>query len=207
MLRSVVSISPILFFLLTGSLQTGSMAAQATGSEVSLRSPQAGEVLQGQVTITGDSDITGFVTAEISFAYASDSTNTWFLIASSSQPVTDGTLAIWDTTTITDRTYTLRLRVQRADGTFLDATVPDLRVRNYTPIETATPTVRPLVPDSPTATPVATATPAPNPTPTPIPPNPAALTARAIYVNLGYGALAATLFFILFGLYNYFHHR
>lgn len=202
--RLVARILPVLFALLTWSLHLGPVSVRATGSEISIRSPQAGEVLQGQVTITGGSDIAGFVSAEISFAYASDPTNTWFVISTSNQPVVDGTLAIWDTMAITDGIYTLRLRVYLADGTFLDVTIPDLRLRNYTPIETATPTVTPLVlTPLPSATPTAT----PNPTSTPLPPNPAALSARDVYVNLGYGALVATLFFILFGLYSYFRRR
>jgi len=202
--RLFVSVLPIFFALLTWSLHLAPVSLRATPSEISIRSPQAGEVLQGQVTITGVSDIAAFISAEISFAYANDPTNTWFVISTSNQPVVDGTLATWDTTTITDGVYTLRLRVYLADGTFLDVTIPDLRLRNYTPIETATPTITPLVlAPLPSATPTAT----PHPTATPLPANPAALSARDVYVNLGYGALAATLFFILFGLYVYFRRR
>jgi len=184
--------------LLAFSLRAEPVSAQAPGSQVSIRSPQAGEALWGQVTITGSSDVAGFVSAEVSFSYANDPTGTWFLIAASSQPARDGTLAVWDTTTITDGLYTLRLRVMLADGSYVDVTVPDLRVRNYTPVETSTPTVAPLQ-----ATPIAasTVTPTPFPTPTALPPNPAALSQSSIYASLGYGVVGAFLVLLIFGVY------
>jgi hypothetical protein len=151
------------------------------------------------VTITGSSNVAGFASAEVSFAYANDPTGTWFLITSSGQPVAQGTLAVWDTMTITDGLYTLRLRVKLGNGSYVDAIVPDLRVRNYTQVETSTPTAAPLQ-----ATPVtnATATATPYPTPTFLPPNPAGLSPSSIYASLGYGALIVAALFLLFGLYT-----
>jgi len=184
--------------LLAWSLRAEPASAQAPGSQVSIRSPQAGEALQGQVTITGNSNVAGFVLVEVSFSYANDPTNTWFLITSSSQPVAQGTLAVWDTTTITDGLYTLRLRVTLADGSYVDVTVLDLRVRNYTPVETDTPTPVPL---QATPVPEATTTATPFPTPTALPPNPAALSQSRIYASLGYGVVGACLFFLLLGVW------
>ena len=170
-----------------------------------ITSPQAGQVVQGAVTVSGTSAADGFLSAEVSFAYSGDAAGTWFLVAVSSQPVTDGNLAAWDTTAISDGNYTLRLRVTLFDGTTLDALVPDLRVRNYTPAETSTPTITPTAtPTSEfTATPLPTVTPTatPFPTPTPLPPNPAALKSSNVFTSLGYGALAVTLLFVLFGIY------
>jgi hypothetical protein len=188
----------ILLVSLTWTLRVAPALAQAPGSQAAIHSPQAGEALQGRVTISGSSDVTGFVMAEVAFAYADDPTGTWFRIAAGGQPVRDGTLAVWDTTTITDGLYTLRLRVTLADGSFADALAPDLRVRNYTPVETATPTAAPL---EATPIPAATSTATPFPTPTPLPPNPAALTASAIYSSLGYGALSVIAILILLALY------
>ena len=81
--------------------------------------PKQGDVLQGVVTIRGSSNETGFLSAEVDFAYAGDTTGTWFLIATGSQPVDSNILASWDTTTITDGNYNLRLRVTLTDGTHL----------------------------------------------------------------------------------------
>jgi hypothetical protein len=212
MSRPVVRLLTILLALLAWSLRAGPVSAQAPGSKVSILSPQAGGVLQGQVTITGNNNgsrlryrnITGFVSAEISFAYTHDPTDTWFLIASSTQPVTQGTLAVWDTTTITDGLYALRLRVTLGDGSYVDAIVPDLRVRNYTPVETNTPTAVLL---ESTPVPNATATATPYPTPTALPPNPAALTPLNIYTSLGYGALSVVVIIVLFAFYLRLRNR
>ncbi|OIO90514.1 MAG: hypothetical protein AUK02_01065 [Anaerolineae bacterium CG2_30_58_95] len=198
MFRPTVRLLLIFLALLAWSLRAEPALAQALSSQVSIRSPQAGEALQGQVTITGNSNVAGFVSAEVSFSYTNDPTGAWFLIAASDQPVAQGTLAVWDTTTITDGLYTLRLRVTLADGDFVDAIAPDLRVRNYTLVETSTPTAAPL---QATPVPEATATATPYLTPTALPPNPAALSQSRIYASLGYGVVGALLFFLIFGVY------
>jgi hypothetical protein len=163
--------------------------------------------VQGVVTVNGTSAADGFLSAEVAFAYSGDATGTWFLVAVSGQPVTDGTLAVWDTTAITDGTYTLRLRVTLVDGSHLDALVPDLRVRNYTPTETPIPPTPSITP-SPTRTPVlptATVTPVPSATPfatpTALAENPAILPATDIYVSVLYGGLTVVLLFLFLALY------
>ena len=101
--------------------------------------PRPGDVLQGVVKIAGSDDVPGFVSTEVSFSYADDPTGTWFLIAASVQPVTNDSLATWDTTVITDGDYVLRLRVYLTDGNSRETILSGLRVRNYTPVETPTP--------------------------------------------------------------------
>ncbi len=185
-------------------------AARAQTASPVIRAPQAGQTLQGVVTVIGSSDAAGFLSAEVAFAYADDATDTWFLIAASDQPVQEGVLAVWDTTPITDGDYTLRLRVFLTDGTFLDALVSDLRVRNYTPLATPTPTPSPTPSETPvlvplilpTATPLPTFTPSPFPTPTSLPTNPAALPAGEVYRSAGYGALIILAAFALLGIYS-----
>ena len=160
--------------------------------------PRPGSVLQGVVTINGSSDSKGFVSAEVAFTYADDPTGTWFQIATSTRPVFNDILATWDTTVITDGNYVLRLRVMLTDGTFQDAIVSGLRVRNYTPVETPTP-----VPVAPEATPLPTATPTatPYPTPTALPRNPAELAPTDVSTSILYGGLAVLLAFVLVGIY------
>jgi hypothetical protein len=198
MSRSAVRLLLVFLAFLAWSLWAEPASAQVPSSQVLIRSPQAGEALQGQVTITGNSDVAGFVSVEVSFSYANDPTGTSFLIAASSQPVAQGALAVWDTTTVTDGLYTLRLRVKLGDGSYIDAIVPDLRVRNYTPVETSTPTAAPV---HATPVPNVIATVTPYPTPTALPSNPAALSPSRIYASLGYGALIVAALFLLFGLY------
>jgi len=186
-----------LIVLLLASLIPGPVAAQAGLNPVILQ-PHNGDVLQGSVAITGSSDIAGFASLEIDFAYADDSTGTWFLLASLNQPVQSGTLAQWDTTGITDGNYNLRLRVSLTDGSFRDATVQGLQVRNYTPAELPTS----LAPASQPATALqATPTETPFPTPTALPRNPAALTPVDVSASMIAGGLVAVLLILLLGIY------
>ncbi len=179
-------------------------------STISIQSPILGQALQGSVTINGNSAVEGFQSSEVSFAYAHDSTDTWFLIQYSTLPVQDGMLATWDTTTITDGNYSLRLVVLLTDGTQVTQQVNGLRVRNYSPIETDTPTPAapsltpaPGTPTSyapPTITPSPSLTP-PHPTPTPLPTNPAEISTTEAIVTLGKGAMIAIVLFVILGGY------
>jgi hypothetical protein len=193
----------IIFFLIPflAAVAIRSVAAQVGRG---IDSPQQGEVLQGVVTIRGSSNGTGFLSSEIDFAYAGDTTGTWFLIATSTQPVDSDILATWDTTTITDGNYNLRLRVYLTDGSHLDATVPDLRVRNYTPVETPTPAPTAL---QPTPVPTTTLTPTPFPSPTALPPNPAVMTPADVSTSLAYGGLGAVLLLVLLGIYLWLRRK
>jgi hypothetical protein len=183
--------------------------AQGTTSPV-ITTPGAGQVLQGQISITGTTDVPNFASAELDFAYASDSTGTWFLIQTFSQPVANSALATWDTTMISDGDYILRLRVTLQDGTFQVATVK-VKVQNETPLSTATPTFTPTA----TLTPVFTPQPAtptlitPSPTvttppifstPTALPPNPVEVQTNDIYAGVQRGALVILGLFIFFGI-------
>jgi hypothetical protein len=168
-----------------------------------IRSPGAGQAVQGSVSVEGGSSVPGFVSAELEFAYAGDPTGTWFLIAEASQPVQDGVLAQWDTGAITDGDYNLRLRVLLQNGNHIETLVPGLRVRNYTPVETDTPTpVTPTLTQVPGETPVVTPTREIRPTPTPLPPNPAEITSSDLLSSLGKGALAILGLFALLGAYR-----
>jgi hypothetical protein len=170
-----------------------------------LRAPLPGQALQGSVAVIGNTAIHGFVSAELAFSYAGHPEDTWFLIAETDQPVSDGTLAQWDTNAITDGNYDLRLRVRRDDGSIQEQVIPGLRVRNYTPAETNTPTpVTPTATVVPGKTPVPTQTdtPPPKPTPTTLPTNPAEVTSGDAATSLGKGALAILGLFALMGVYG-----
>lgn len=183
------------------------VSAQA-GTNIRITAPASGDVLQGLVNITGTSAVDGFFASELSFAYASDSTSTWFLIYSTDQPVTEGLLAAWDTNLVTDGDYNLRLRVALQDGSLLETLVTGLRVRNQTPTETPTlaPTSTPEFDLPPAASPLPpTPMPAPTstrlPTPTVLPSNPAVVTPAEITFFLGRGILLALLTFVVVGIF------
>jgi hypothetical protein len=191
-----------ILILLAGMALPFSVSAQVF--TLGIDTPGPGEVLQGLVTVNGTSEVEGFLSADIAFSYANDPTGTWFLISASSQPVQRGLLATWDTTTITDGTYNLRLRVTLADGSYKDSLISDLRVRNYTPVETATPA--PYVPQAtpaPTVTPTAT----PFPTPTRLPSNAAALTGVDVSASLAWGGLGVLALVAFSGLYLWLRRK
>jgi hypothetical protein len=169
---------------------------------VHILAPQADDALQGKVTITGSTAVDGLQGWALEFGYTGDPTNTWFLITEGDAAITDAILADWDTTTLTDGNYTLRLTVRRTDADPLEHRV-SVRVRNYTPIETATP--QPTLP--PTATspgklvePVETNLP---PTLTPLPTNPAELTPQDVTAGAKVGGLVAVVLFALLAAYLY----
>ncbi|HEX6305865.1 MAG TPA: hypothetical protein VFZ76_16835 [Anaerolineales bacterium] len=177
----------------------------STPAPASISSPLPGQALQGSVPITLILGTQEFQGIEISFAYQDDPTDTWFLILQSDEEVSGADLPQWDTTTLTDGEYTLRVDLSGADGSQTSLVVPDLRVRNYTAIETDTPvpteTAAPGDTPVPTSTATATITPIP-PTGTPLPPNPAQLTTQDITFSLGKGALGAAAALALIGLYS-----
>ena len=181
------------------------IAAQEA-SPVAIISPATGDIISGQVTITGTTDVLGFASSQLDFSYASDLTNTWFALQASSQPQIDAPLAVWDTAIITDGDYSLRLRVIKDDGTVEEVTVL-VRVQNDSLILSPTPVVTPT-PDQldvqlPTpflvaASPTPTLT--PRPTPTLFPTNAVSFDQTSIYTSLGRGALVIIGLFIFAGL-------
>ena len=175
-------------------------------ADLAITSPEAGRIVQGLVIVSGTVTVLGFSSYELSFAYVDDPTGTWFTLQNSSQPVFEGELGAWDTTTLTDGDYSLRLQAFLLDGSVQETTVTDLHVRNYTAVPTLTPTATAtafaqiLAPTAQLLAPeIATVTPS-HPTPTPFPPNPAGLEVASIPWALGRGAILAFLLILGVGL-------
>jgi hypothetical protein len=181
---------------------------QVVAQNPQILSPKPGQVLQGNIPVVVDTTFQKFQSVELTFGYANNPTQTWFLIYQGLQPVTNGPLAAWDTSLITDGDYNLRMVITFLDGSQQTVEVAGLRVRNYSPVETDTP--MPATPTSPPATaeaPVPTITPtlppsALPPAATPLPPNPAELQQQDIWFNAGKGVLAIVGLFALAGLYQ-----
>lgn len=179
-------------------------------SPVALTSPKPGESLRGLIEIQGRMDIPEFASAELSFTFASSASDpaaSWFNIQTFSQPTTNPVIAEWDTTAVTDGDYTLRLRVTLNDGSFQDALVNDIKIRNNEPPPTPIPPPtlanfdfqpldsQPDVENEFTPTPVIIL-----PTATPLPINSAALSPSAISAAFWKSALAVILLFAFFSL-------
>ena len=181
-----------------------------TTPATAIHSPVGGQALQGIVQILGTTSIEGFRSSELSFAYLVNPTDTWFKISESEVPVENGVIADWDTTTISDGDYILRLVIKLDDGNELMSSVDGLRVRNYSPIEAETPTVtvpKPTLRASETITPTLTPsiTPIPSSTPvaatfTALPPNPAELSQVAVLSSIGMGIVATVGLFVVLGI-------
>ncbi len=143
-------------------------AAVAQGPPISY--PPETELIRGVVEIRGTATHADFWKYEL--AAAPFGTENWFNIIISETPVVDGILARWDTQTVPDGTYTLRLRVVRRDGNYDEFKVQRVLVANALPTDTPTPAVTPTAtatptPKPPTATPVIIEVEIPTPTPAP----------------------------------------
>lgn len=177
---------------------------------VVIASPQPGETLRGLIQIQGAMDAPNFSSAELAFTFdanASDPAAAWFPVQTFSQPPADSALAAWDTTAVTDGDYTLRLRVFLQDGSFQDALITGLKIRNNEPLSTVTapPTladfnIQPLN-ETPGASVQLTQTPILTfPTSTPLPANPASLSASSILAIFWQSALVVLILFAFFSL-------
>ena len=201
MLNLHVRLMKLRFLLLLGLI----LVAAQESPPIAITSPAPDEILRGQVTITGKVDVPSFVSVQLDFAYAPNPTNTWFTIQTFSQPLVDSTLATWDTTSITDGDYVLRLRINFEDGTSQEVTVPIKIGNDALPTPTLEPSSTPepesvviptpfLLAASPTPTEV------PRPTPTAFPANPVSLGQNQIYASLSRGALVILGLFAVAGL-------
>lgn len=178
-------------------------------AEPQILSPGRGQALQGSVPVVVDTTTTDFQSVELTFAYADDPTGSWFWIYQGVQPVTGTMLVLWDTSVLTDGNYRLRMQVNFSDGRQETVFVEDLRVRNYTPVETNTPmppTPTPTSAPAQSATPLpAQATPTTLPTPaqpTVIPPNPAIVERVDLAASAALGAMMVFGLFSLGALYR-----
>jgi len=178
---------------------------QTPGPQIQVVSPQAGDALQGSVVVSGSTDLAGFRSYEVAFSYPGAGEGSWFLVEQSQTSVKGGVLGVWDTSKIADGNYLLRIEVALTDGSKVEQVIPDLRVRNYTAIETNTPT--PLPVQAATPVPVAVsitptqATLTPQPTPTNLAPNPLQIQTLDLAFNMTMGISFVVVVFILLGLY------
>lgn len=108
-------------------------------ADFAITTPEAGSAVMGKVEIRGYIKATNFTTYDLDFGQNMATEEGWFPIQSSDQNPSDGFLGLWDTSSITDGDYRLRLTVHYKDGTKAEVIAGNIRVRNYSPIETNTP--------------------------------------------------------------------
>jgi hypothetical protein len=139
MIQKIAFALMICFLLLVPCIGKSGNALAAQSADIAIFSPLPGQAVQGLVSIIGSVGLEGMRSYQLSFAFAEDATQTWFLIAQGDTPVSQGIIGEWDTTVLTDSTYHLKLEVILQNGTSSELIVESIRVRNYTAIETSTP--------------------------------------------------------------------
>ncbi len=111
-------------------------------------SPVSGNVVAGNVQILGSAIHPQFLQYQVEFGPDPNPGNLWFPATSAiTSPVLNGLLGIWNTTTVQDSRYQLRLRVYLRDGTLLTTVIGNIAVQNRinTPIPSQTPNIpRPI---------------------------------------------------------------
>lgn len=167
-------------------------------------SPIEGKVISGRVEIRGSVPDDNFESAEVSYAFSTEGTPNWFLISKLEQPVHDSTLAFWDTTTITDGVYKIKVLVNQRDGSTHEVIVENIKVGNYTSYDEVLPTSLPAIEGTETIAMTVEPTEEPEPQPTPFPRNPASIDRGEIVGSLSGGLILALLAMILLGVYAYF---
>ena len=106
---------------------------QVNANRVVLKAPIDNEVLQGEVTIMGNTDVIGFESYELVFLHENGTNDgDTFFIMKSEVAVKDGVLGVWKTNEISDGNYRLLLIVNYEDDKPVIETANNLRVRNYT---------------------------------------------------------------------------
>lgn len=96
-------------------------------------SPRTGESIRGAVTILGTASAPNFQRYKVEYASQQTDTVNWFLIGEVTQQVTNGPLAQWDTSTVDDGLYQIRLRLIQRDGAVVQTVVTGLIVQNNVP--------------------------------------------------------------------------
>lgn len=125
------------------------VGAQSAG----IGEPRSGATIRGVILVQGTAVDANFLRYELAFLQQANPGAGWIVFADGSQPVVNGTLAIWDTTVgqnvgapvFPDGVYQLRLRIVRTDFNYDEFFVTGLIIANNAPIA-ATPALATPVP-------------------------------------------------------------
>lgn len=114
--------------------------------DVRITYPVDGSQIAGYVTVTGSASHPRFLQYALEWGPEPNPGNLWYPItAPRAVPVLNGILGAWNTTSVSDGTYRLRLHVWLSDGTDTAFVVGAIRISNARPtaVPTATHTQRP----------------------------------------------------------------
>ncbi len=127
-----------------------------------ITSPAPGSSVSGAVPIIGTAAIDPFQRYELYYKLEPNGDDAYIYFDGNTRQVVNGQLGVWQTGSLSPGTYTIRLRVVKADGNYSEHFAPDLSIN----LQPATPTAT-ATPDEPTATPIPIDTPTQVPQPTP----------------------------------------
>ncbi|MCX7706594.1 MAG: hypothetical protein N2204_01110, partial [Anaerolineae bacterium] len=137
-------------------LSAGRAAFQAQEARPVIAEPKPDAAVRGVVQIVGTATHPQFQRYELYYApWPVPSDQSWIFIGDAhftQQPL--GLLGTWDSRTVPDGAYALRVRVVKVDGNYLDSDPRRVLVANRRAPDTPTPvaTNTPAVPPSPTPT-------------------------------------------------------
>ncbi|MCB0112793.1 MAG: hypothetical protein R2873_07560 [Caldilineaceae bacterium] len=149
-----------LMLLIVLSLGTVTPILAQSGSGIT--SPAPGSSVGGAVPIIGTAAIDSFQRYELYYKQEPNGDDAYIYFDGNTRSVTNGQIGVWQTGDLAPGSYTIRLRVVKADGNYSEHFAPNLIVNQQPPTPTPTPT-----PDEPTPTPIPIDTPTPVPQPTP----------------------------------------
>lgn len=135
-------------------------SAQSAPAVAVLTAPPEGASLFGPVNIIGTAyHPAGINRYTLEYDLASEPGDQWVPVQEQvAQQVQDGVLGTWNTSSVPDGVYRLRLQVYLDDGTYAEANISNLRVRNSPPTPVPTSGAADLAPGA--------APPTPGPSPT-----------------------------------------
>ncbi|NIT60633.1 MAG: hypothetical protein GWN00_31855, partial [Aliifodinibius sp.] len=106
MIRLITSVSILLMSLIPWIEVDAQEITDNSRSQIIIIAPEPGGALQGTVLVTGEINTEGALKFELSFSYAEDPRNTWFLIHEIDEEIPQEFSLEWDTNTLTDGQYT-----------------------------------------------------------------------------------------------------
>jgi len=155
MSRRAFLLAMIVVFCLAMAIPVVASPLAQGETRLEIISPTAGSQIRGTVPIIGSAVVPNFQFYKVEWGIGPNPSQ-WAVIGSThEQQVINDQLEVWNTTTVPDDIYTLRLTGVKSDGNWEEFYVRNLHVVNSAPLATATP--------SPTATPEGTLTATPTP--------------------------------------------
>jgi len=159
--RSLLTNVWLSLFIVVGTLLLIGITPSSIQAQSGITSPAGGSTISGDVPIIGTAVIEPFQRYELYYKLEPSGDDAYIYFDGGTNQVTNGQLAIWRTANLAPGTYSIRLRVVKADGNYGEFFARDLVVS-----QNAGPTPTPTSSEpTPTSIPTTTFTPAPQPTP------------------------------------------